>query len=55
MKQRTIILIAFFVCLVPRVILTAINKTANDDHIAPILLWNEKGVYPATKDCWECF
>lgn len=55
MKQRAIILIAFFVCLVPRVILTAINKTANDDHIAPILLWNEKGVYPATKDCWECF
>ena len=55
MKQRTIILIAFFVCLVPRVILTTINKTANDDHIAPILLWNEKGVYPATKDCWECF
>lgn len=55
MKQRAIILIAFFVCLVPRVILTTINKTANDDHIAPILLWNEKGVYPATKDCWECF
>ncbi len=55
MKQRTIILIAFFVCLVPRVILTAINKTANDDHIAPILLWNEKGIYPTTKDCWECF
>ena len=55
MKQRTIILIAFLVCLVPRVILTVINKTANDDHIEPILLWNEKGLYPATKDCWECF
>ncbi|MGE3823456.1 MAG: hypothetical protein AB7G44_04480, partial [Bacteroidia bacterium] len=55
MKQRTIILIAFLICLIPRVILTVINKTANDDHIAPILLWNEKGVYPATKDCWECF
>lgn len=55
MKQPTIILIAFFICLVPRVILTAINKTANDDHIAPILLWNEKGVYPTAKDCWECF
>ncbi len=55
MKQRTIIFIAFFVCLVPRIILTAINKTANDDHIAPILLWNEKEVYPSIKDCWECF
>lgn len=55
MKQRAIIFIVFFVCLVPRVILTSINKTANDDHIAPILLWNEKGAYPATKDCWECF
>ncbi|MCG3167276.1 MAG: hypothetical protein POELPBGB_03063 [Bacteroidia bacterium] len=55
MKQRTIILIAFVVCLVPRIILTSINKTANDDHIAPILLWNEKGIFPETKDCWECF
>ncbi len=55
MKQRTIIFIAFLVCLVPRIILTAINTTANDDHIKPISLWIQTGVYPQYEDCWECF
>lgn len=55
MKQRILIVIAFVLCLAPRVILTAINKTANDDHIKPILLWNANGAFPDTNDCWECF
>lgn len=54
-KQKNIILIAFLICLLPRVILTAINQTAGDDHIEPILLWLKNGVYPQASDCWECF
>jgi len=55
LKQRTLITLAFLLCLAPRIVLTAINKTANDDHIKPIMLWMDNGVYPQAKDCWECF
>jgi hypothetical protein len=53
--KRKLILIAFIICLIPRVILTAINTDANDDHITPIMLWMEWDAYPEKGDCWECF
>lgn len=48
-------LIVFTLCMVPRILLLLVNKECNDDHMTPILLWQEKGEFPETHDCWECF
>jgi hypothetical protein len=47
--------VVFAICLVPRILLAIINKEGNDDHVTPILLWLDTGVYPFANDCWECF
>ncbi|PCJ66690.1 MAG: hypothetical protein COA58_04315 [Bacteroidetes bacterium] len=48
-------LIIFFICMIPRVILQITNEGFNDDHITPVLLWQDKSEYPLTEDCKECF
>ncbi len=45
----------FLICVLPRIILVIVNDECNDDHMTPIMLLQEKGVYPETHDCWECF
>jgi hypothetical protein len=47
--------LVLLVCLVPRIILFNLNKESNDDHVEPVLLWQQTGEYPENYDCWECF
>ncbi|MBR9917120.1 hypothetical protein GYB29_05425 [bacterium] len=47
----TILALAFLL----RVLLFVFNTDYNDDHVTPVLMWLESGVYPAVHDCWECF
>lgn len=53
-KQKWFMFI-FAICLLPRIVLVLVNKECNDDHMTPIMLWQESGSYPQTGDCWECF
>jgi hypothetical protein len=48
-------LLVFAICMLPRIILLLANKECNDDHMTPVLMWQEKGEFPETHDCWECF
>lgn len=38
-----------------RSVLFTINDQRNDDHIEPILRWEQEGHFPETHECWECF
>ncbi len=40
---------------IPRIILAFLNTEVNDDHITTILLWQQNGIFPSARDCWECF
>jgi hypothetical protein len=46
---------AFILGLMVRGVLFIINDQRNDDHIEPILMWQETGEFPETHECWECF
>lgn len=46
---------AFILGLMVRGVLYIINDQRNDDHIEPILMWQETGEFPETHECWECF
>jgi hypothetical protein len=49
------IYILFTLCALPRIGLWMVNTEGNDDHITPIQKWQETGIYPEPRDCWECF
>ncbi|MDA9319968.1 hypothetical protein OAJ52_05265 [Bacteroidia bacterium] len=49
------IYILFALCALPRIGLWMVNTEGNDDHITPIQKWQETGIYPEARDCWECF
>ena len=41
--------------MIPRIVLFFVNEQCNDDHITAVLLWDQTGVLPEARDCWECF
>jgi hypothetical protein len=45
----------FLICVIPRVILLFTNDQCNDDHMTPVMMWQENGEYPGAYGCWECF
>lgn len=53
--QNKIFLIIVILAVAARFILFLINSESNDDHVTPILLWMENGIYPQVHDCFECF
>lgn len=53
--KSNVVWLIFFICMAPRVMLLLANKECNDDHMTPVLLWQQNGEFPETHDCWECF
>lgn len=53
--SKQYIYILFALCAIPRIGLWMVNTEGNDDHITPIQKWQDAGVYPEARDCWECF
>ena len=38
-----------------RLLLAALNRSANDPHIEVIVWIADMGVFPEASDCWQCY
>ena len=54
-KARIFILLIFVISMGLRLVLSIINRQANDDHMAVINWMVDKKEIPANESCWECF
>jgi hypothetical protein len=53
--QKTCLISIFAIALGLRLVLSFVNRQANDNHLEPIAWILQKHSLPSKEDCWECF